>query len=130
MSFFNGLPGMVGMQQELPEQWKVPDTESEVDKLLEDTDRIQVIYKHSFTCGTSIMAKPVVEEIMEEFEDDADFYFVNVKQNRPISNYITKVTGVRHESPQILIVHKGEVYWHESHGMIRKNKIREVLEEL
>lgn len=130
MSFFSGLLGMAGTVQELPKQWKMPETESEVNKLLEDTDRIQVIYKHSFTCGTSVMAKPVVEDVMKEFEDKAVFHFINVKQNRPVSNYITKVTGVRHESPQILILHKGDVYWHESHGMIRKNEIREALKEL
>ncbi|MEX2456457.1 MAG: bacillithiol system redox-active protein YtxJ [Balneolaceae bacterium] len=131
MSFFSGLRGMIGgTPPELPDQWMIPDTESDVEKLLKNTDKIQIIYKHSFTCGVSVMAKPVVEEFLEEYKDKADFHFINVKQNRPVSNYIAKVTGVRHESPQILIINKGEVYWSESHGMIRKDRIREALEEI
>lgn len=131
MSFFSGLRSITrGTPKELSDQWNIPETELEVDKILNNTNRIQIFYKHSFTCGVSVMAKPVVEEFMDEYEKKADFHFINVKQNRPISNYISEVTGVRHESPQILIMHKGEVYWSESHGMIRENSIHEVLKEL
>ncbi len=131
MSFFGGLRGIMrGTTSELPDQWNIPETESEIDTLLKITNNIQIIYKHSFTCGISIMAKPVVEEFLDVYKDKADFHFVDVKQNRPISNYITKVTGVRHESPQILILRNGEVYWSASHGMIRKGAIRETLEEI
>lgn len=131
MSFLGGLRGMVGGKlPELPDQWNIPEAESEIDMLLKNTDKIQIIYKHSFTCGVCVMARPVVETFMDEYQDKADFHFVDVKQNRPISNYITKVTGVRHESPQILILNKGDVFWSESHGMIKEGAIRETLEEL
>ncbi len=130
MSFFSGLRGIIGTPQELSDKWEIPETESDVDALLENSGNIQIIYKHSYSCGVCVMTKPAVEAFMEEYKETADFHFIDVKQNRPISNYVAGETGVRHESPQIIIVRKGEVFWSASHGMIREGVIREALSEM
>ena len=49
---------------------------------------------------------------------DIDLYFLTIQSHRDVSNAIEDKFGVRHESPQLLIVKNGEVVFHTSHGAI------------
>ncbi|MDH4063436.1 MAG: thioredoxin family protein, partial [Acidobacteriota bacterium] len=42
-------------------------------------------------------------------------YLVSVREHRAVSTTIAERFGVRHESPQLLLVHGGVVRWHGSH---------------
>lgn len=126
MSFFSGLRGMMGGGKSgLSENWRIPEDEAEIDALL--SEGIHVIYKHSFSCGTCMFAKMKVEDVMNEYAGEAQFHFVDVRQNRSISNYIAQKIGVRHESPQVLIINNGDVVLHASHTAIQKKEIFEAL---
>jgi bacillithiol system protein YtxJ len=126
MSFFSGLRGMMGGDKSgLSENWRIPEDETEIDGLL--GEGCHVIYKHSFSCGTCMFAKIQVEDVMSEYSGEAQFYFVEVRQNRSISNYIAQKTGVRHESPQILVIKNGDVLMHASHTAVQKSEILETL---
>lgn len=126
MSFFSGLRGMMsGGKPGLPEHWNIPENESDIDQILKSG--IHVIYKHSFTCATCMFAKMRVEEVIEDFSTKASFHFIDVRQNRALSNLIAQQTGVRHESPQLLVIKEGEVFWHASHGAIQSDKLIECL---
>jgi bacillithiol system protein YtxJ len=123
MSFLSGLRGLAGKAPDLPEGWKVPDTTERAEEIFELSDRPQVIYKHSYNCATCIFTKMKVEDVLASRKDEADFYFVNVIQNRPVSNLIAERTGVRHESPQVLVILNGEVAWTASHGGISQKEL-------
>lgn len=41
-----------------------------------------------------------------------------VQDHRPVSRHAEAVTGVRHESPQVLLFVDGALRWHASHGGI------------
>ena len=108
----------------LPEYWSVPEEATQVSNILENsTDRPQLIYKHSYRCATCMFAKKRVEEIAERIKEQAELHFVDVVKSRPISNRIAEALDVRHESPQLLLVHQGEAIWHESHGQITSEAI-------
>lgn len=120
---------MMGSRPELPETWKVPESEGEVENLFSSKEPV-VIYKHSYNCPTCIFTKTKAEAVMNEFSDKASFNFVDVISNRAVSNLIASKSGVRHESPQLLILHKGEVYWSASHGAIDDEAFGKALSEL
>ena len=74
----------------------------EFTQLLERSlERPVVIFKHSTTCPISAAAYYE----MEEFEGEV--VLVEVQRARELSREIEKQTGVRHESPQVLILEKG-----------------------
>ena len=80
-------------------------------------DKPQVIYKHSSTCGISRMVLNMFTESYD-MDLDIDLYFLTIQSHRDVSNAIQDKFGVRHESPQLLIVKNGEVVFHTSHGAI------------
>lgn len=60
------------------------------------------------------------EEYLPDYKDHADFYFLDLKRYRETSNAVADRFGVRHESPQLLVVREGTVVVHESHGAINQ----------
>ncbi len=127
MSFLSGLRGMIGGRPELPEKWKLPDAFDSVKNLFKPNSGTQVIYKHSYNCAVCIFSKIKVEEVMEKQSEKADFHFVDVVKNRDISKKIASETGVGHESPQVLVLKNGSVYWHASHSAIDKDQLEEAI---
>ena len=128
MSFLSGLRGMMGSGKSgLHELWNIPETESEIESILETG--LHVIYKHSFSCATCIFTKTRVEQVMKERSSKAQFHFIDVRQQRALSNRISEITRVRHESPQLLIIADGDVVWHASHGAIEEGEIIKALKE-
>jgi bacillithiol system protein YtxJ len=77
--------------------------------------RPAVIFKHSVTCGTSAMAMVEIRDLLDGPAFDADFYLVPVQQARAVSRAAEAQLGIRHESPQVLVVVDGRVVWHASH---------------
>ncbi len=54
---------------------------------------------------------------------------VTVQKARAVSDEIEKRMGVAHETPQVLIFHKGEVVWTASHGRVRAAAVEAALRE-
>ncbi len=54
---------------------------------------------------------------------------VVIQKSRDVSNEIAKRTGVRHESPQTLILRNGEVVWSASHFDITANGVESAARE-
>ena len=123
MSFLSGLRGMMNGRPQLSEKWKLPETEQDIENLLQSNSGTQVIYKHSFNCAVCIFSKIKLEEVMETSSKKIDFHFVDVVKNREVSRKISTLTGVHHESPQVLVMKNGQVYWHASHSAIDKEQL-------
>lgn len=87
--------------------------------LANSEERSQLIYKHSYRCSVCFFAKAQIEKKSEEISKLADLHFLNVITHREASNNIASKLNVRHESPQAILMHKGEVIWHASHGKIK-----------
>lgn len=68
-----------------------------------------VIFKHSTTCGISAGVHRVVSDVA------GDINIVIVQNHREISNKIADMTGIRHESPQAIILWAGKTVYHASH---------------
>lgn len=95
-------------------------TTADVERVL--TEPLAIIYKHSTTCGISARAHIEVERFVAEHPEQP-FYKVEVLESRQVSDFIETKTGVRHESPQLLVVRDGDVVWHDSHGGVTAKAI-------
>jgi bacillithiol system protein YtxJ len=102
--------------------WIILNSEAQLDKLNRDSaDRPQVIFKHSITCSISAMIKNRLDKSL--FPASMDFYYLDLINNRQISNQIAEMYKIRHESPQILLIKNGECVYTESHGAINMDDI-------
>ena len=85
--------------------------------------RPQVIFKHSSRCSISSMVLKRLER--EGAPDSMDFYFLDLIKNRDISNQVSEIFSVSHESPQILLIKNGECVYDESHYGITMDALTE-----
>lgn len=101
--------------------------ESDMDQLLADSQLKPVILlKHSTACPISANAYKVYQQFLNQYdtsESPVDCTLVKVIESRPASLYLSEKVGVRHQSPQILLIDKGQVIWHESHWQITLEKL-------
>ena len=94
-----------------------------LDRLFEQSyERPVVLLKHSTTCGISSGVYRIVENVA------ADVNVVVIQTHRDVSNEIAMRTGVRHESPQAIILRDGRSVYHASHYDIEAEHIEEKLE--
>ncbi|HEX6981673.1 MAG TPA: bacillithiol system redox-active protein YtxJ [Balneolaceae bacterium] len=98
------------------------------DVLKDSENHPQLIYKHSNRCSVCFFAKAQIEGKGEEIKSLADLHFLNVITYRGISNKVASELNVRHESPQAILINKGEVVWHASHGQVKGDAVLGELE--
>lgn len=75
--------------------------------------RPQVIFKHSTRCSISAMAKSKLDR--SEGDAEIDFYYLDLLRYRSISNMVSEVFNIYHESPQVLVIKNGACVYDESH---------------
>lgn len=108
--------------------WKAVTSEADIKEiLLLSNERPQIIYKHSTRCATSYLALKNLQNLSEKDFEKADFYMLDVIQQREVSRAIADKIGVRHESPQLIVVEGGEVVWHGSHYQVKAQVISDLL---
>jgi len=86
-----------------------------------------LLLKHSLTCGTSAYAHEEFEDFLAEPGPPVDACVVHVQSGRAVSNAIAERFGIRHESPQLLLISNGQVVWHASHHRITRREIAAAL---
>ena len=89
-----------------------------------------VIFKHSLTCGISARSKYILEGDWDFAKEDIDFYYLDLLNFRQISNEIESRFGVRHQSPQLIIIKNGEAVYDVSHHRISVPVIHRALDEI
>lgn len=82
-----------------------------------------LLLKFSMTCFSSLSAK----KELQTFETTLPIYVVIVQLDRKVSNAIEKDLGVKHESPQLLILKDGKGIWQATHYHIKKPLLNEAI---
>lgn len=100
---------------------KVTGTEQFTDLLSRSQKQPIVIFKHSTTCPISAKAY----DEMEQFAGEV--VLVEVQRARELSREIERQTGIRHESPQVLLLENGKVVWNASHFKVKARAVEEAL---
>lgn len=103
------------------------ETREALDRLFEvSLDRPVWILKHSTLCGVSFEAlrqckrfvAQAAEKAAESGAQRQTFVMIKIREHRDLSTALAERTGVRHESPQLFLIDKGEVAWNASHWAI------------
>lgn len=134
MGLFGSFRNMLSTENELQDFWNVPEGEDEVDTIIEasKSGQPQVIYKHSYRCSISLFAKSSLDSGIDDLleESGANAHLFDVVGMRALSSYIAQKTGVRHQSPQIILLHNGSPFWAASHGDVRLVNLQDAVNEL
>ncbi|MCA1585956.1 MAG: bacillithiol system redox-active protein YtxJ [Acidobacteria bacterium] len=95
--------------------------------LQESFTRPVLILKHSRACGLSAQAFEEVKSWLGLAGSDRPSYLITVQTGRAIAREVTERFGIRHESPQALVVREGRVTWHASHFRVTASAIEKAL---
>lgn len=125
MSFIKSIKTMFSnSNSELEGHWNRLADEQQIEEIIQQSrQKPQLIYKHSYRCGVCAFSKSELDSAAVTVTSQADMYFVDVINSRKVSNKIAEEFGVRHESPQVLLLVDGEVAWHKSHGSIKADSL-------
>lgn len=76
----------------------------------------QCIFKHSTRCSiSSNVLNQFSKQKLQEYQDQYDFYYLDLIQFREVSNEIASLFKVQHASPQAIVLDQEKVVTHNSH---------------
>ncbi|MFQ5650236.1 MAG: bacillithiol system redox-active protein YtxJ [bacterium] len=108
--------------------WKILKSDTQLTEIIDRSKTGPVaIYKHSITCPVSAYVKSALERNLKFSQDDLPIYYLDLVTYRGVSNAVAKVFGVRHQSPQVLVIREGKVILSSSHLGISVKKIKSVV---
>jgi bacillithiol system protein YtxJ len=78
-------------------------------------DERALVLKNSTRCPISSGVRMKYEDYATKCDKNINFYIIDVISERNISEEFSKRTGIKHESPQAIILVKGIPVWNKSH---------------
>ena len=99
-----------------PEEWERLRERSRTEAVL--------VFKHDPPCSISVVAYRQLARLGREIPT------IDVARAKKLSRTVAEETGVRHESPQVIVLRNGEAAWSASHFAISADAVAEVLAEL
>ena len=99
------------------------DNRETLDKLITDSkNKPVVIFKHSNACGISSAAYREMEKI------DSEVNLLEVQSARDVSRELADMTGIRHETPQVIVFKDGKAVWNASHFDVKAGAVLKAVE--
>src|SRR3954464_9649771 len=96
--------------------------------IAESLDRPVLLFKHSRYCGVSCEA---LDELQSHIDarttGDAAYKMITVQTHRPVSDAVAQRLGLRHETPQAILLRGGKVVWNASHFRITATQLDQIL---
>jgi bacillithiol system protein YtxJ len=78
-----------------------------------------LVFKHSTTCPLSAAAAAEVRAL----ETALPVCWINVREQRELSSWVASALGVRHESPQLILVREARAVQIWNHGEVRRANV-------
>ncbi len=85
------------------------------------------IFKHSTRCGISRIVKKQFEKLLLPNKNNIKVYYLDLLKYRNVSDAVSEVFQVRHQSPQLLIIRNEVAVKHVSHHDITTISINKYL---
>ena len=99
------------------------DDRATLENLLTDSKQKPVIvFKHSNSCSISSRAYREMEKL------DAPVNILVVQTAREISRELASLTGVRHETPQVIVLRDEKAVWNASHFDVQAVAVAKAVE--
>jgi len=105
----------------------VEDTGGLAELFTRSDDAPVVLFKHSTTCPISAHAHREMSRL--DAGAAGSVALVVVQSARPVSNEIAERTGLRHESPQAIVLRKGRPVWSASHYDITADAVAQAVRD-
>ena len=99
-------------------------------EIIEDSDKKTLLFfKHSTRCSISSMA---LSRMNNDFSFDllSVNYLIDVLLYREISNNLSEITKITHQSPQVVLLYNKKVIYSASHGEIRPEIISSEIKKI
>lgn len=81
-----------------------------------------IVFKHSNACSISSRAYRELEKIEEEI------HILVVQSAGDISRELASLTGVPHETPQVIVLRDGKAVWNASHFEVQAGAVSQAVE--
>lgn len=112
--------------------WNTISAFEQIEKIKEDkSESVHLIYKHSTRCSLSSM---VLNRLERKWNEDETVklkpYFLDLIAFRELSRKVSETFEIRHESPQVILVHSGSAIYHKSHFSISYSDIVDITSSL
>ena len=92
---------------------------ADLDAAIEESRlRPVLLFKHSRNCGVSCEALDELHAHLEQAGDSATYKMVTVQTHRSVSDHAAVRLGIRHETPQAILLRDGRPVWSASHFRI------------
>jgi bacillithiol system protein YtxJ len=99
------------------------DDRATLDNLLTDSkQRPIIVFKHSNACSISSRAYREMEKV------EGQVNILEVQSAREISRELANLTGVRHETPQVIVLRDGKAVWNASHFDVQAAAVTKAVE--
>ena len=97
--------------------------------IAESRERPVLLFKHSRSCGISCEALDELHSHLSEPAPQASYKMITVQSHRPLSDAAAKRLGVRHETPQAILLRDGQAVWSASHFRITARELEKALQD-
>jgi bacillithiol system protein YtxJ len=97
--------------------------------LNESSERPVLLFKHSLTCPISFRAFREFESYLDNADPRISYKLITVQTAREISREVADRLGIKHESPQAILVSNGRGVWNASHLEITQETLSRALAE-
>lgn len=95
--------------------------------IAESRERPVLLFKHSRTCGISQEALDELRAHAARGVSTAAYKVITVQSHRRLSDEATALLGIRHESPQAILLRDGRAVWNASHFRITADRLDQAL---
>lgn len=95
--------------------------------IAESRQRPVLLFKHSRFCGVSCEALDELQSHIEGAPVDVAYHVITVQTDRPVSDAVAQRLGLRHETPQAILLRDGKVVWNASHFRITASQLDQAL---
>ena len=86
-----------------------------------------LLFKHSRTCGVSCEALDELHAHLAQSPQCATYKVITVQSHRAVSDHAAVRLGVRHETPQAILLRDGRPVWNASHFRITANALDQIV---
>ena len=99
------------------------DDRATLDDLISNSKQKTVlVFKHSNACPISARAYREMEKL------DGEVNLIEIQAVPHLSREVESLTGVRHESPQVILLRDGKAVWNASHFDVNAASVSKALE--
>lgn len=107
----------------MPRLTPLHDVQSLDAAIAESRERPVLLFKHSRFCGVSCEALDELQSHIDGAPVNVAYKMITVQTHRSVSDAAARLLGLRHQTPQAILLRDGKVIWNASHFSITASKL-------